>query len=103
MKATRYYVLDMTTKFHVGGCKAKSPEEAAMLAKEFGENCIARTLSSVKGTWKDEGSELFWVRDSQYGRKYKCKICMKENLGLGQYNHWTQCPMHADHSVIRRG
>lgn len=92
-RPTRYYVFDTFLKLNVGGLYSKSYEDAeAQAKKDFGQHCYVRSLAAVRGTWKEGSSDLFWTRDSQYGVKYKCKVCGKENLGRGAYNHWPECP-----------
>lgn len=48
--------------------------------------------SNWKGKKRDD--KIFYTISTQYGVKYKCKFCGKENLGLGSYNHWKYCIHH---------
>jgi hypothetical protein len=44
--------------------------------------------------WKSRGEKsLYYVKSTQFGLKYKCKFCGRENLGYGAANHmhWRGC------------
>ena len=43
--------------------------------------------------WKANRGSLYFIKSSRYGRRYKCKFCGKDNLGIGDFErmHYRGC------------
>jgi hypothetical protein len=49
--------------------------------------------------WKSRGEkDIYYVKSTRFGLKYKCKFCGRENLGYGaaSHMHWRGCIKRSD-------
>ena len=92
-----YHVYDPETRLFVAGFRG-SRKQAAEFAKDFDRPVTVLTEVQARQGFpaKNCGVSpgLFWSKSSKYGVVYRCKVCGKKERGYGQYNHFSNCPLH---------
>jgi hypothetical protein len=94
----KYLIYDKAQQLYVGGVQA-SRRVAEEVSKEFGTSTCVETATQARGSFNNDENELFWMNHTQFGVKYKCKVCLKEHLGRSyKHGHWPRCPLAEEQS-----